>query len=221
MRNRGQPNRLALEYSAERRDYAGLVERVRQGSPRAIAELYTLFRENAISQVRASLGAQADHFDMEDRLHDSFLAAFEVIEAGLIREPAKLTAFLNTLVRYQISAAIRDASRDRKRRFELHEQGELAHDAPGPETAHLEFEHRKLLCSLLQKLVVRDREILGRFYLEEQSPVQICQEMNLTNTQFRLYKSRAKARLRAVAETALGSEPRKQSAVIELPIRRH
>ena len=40
----------------------------------------------------------------------------------------------------------------------------------------------------------RDREILDRFYVQEQSQSQICQEMGLTNTQFRLLKSRAKMR---------------------------
>ncbi len=40
----------------------------------------------------------------------------------------------------------------------------------------------------------RDREILTRFYLMEQSQQQICDQMCLTETQFRLLKSRAKAR---------------------------
>jgi len=41
----------------------------------------------------------------------------------------------------------------------------------------------------------RDREILKRFFLQEQSQEQICREMALTETQFRLLRSRAKARL--------------------------
>jgi DNA-directed RNA polymerase specialized sigma24 family protein len=40
----------------------------------------------------------------------------------------------------------------------------------------------------------RDREILTRFYLLEQSQEQICEEMGLNDTQFRLLKSRAKQR---------------------------
>jgi DNA-directed RNA polymerase specialized sigma24 family protein len=40
----------------------------------------------------------------------------------------------------------------------------------------------------------RDRDILTRFYLHEQSQEQICQDMNISETQFRLLKSRAKAR---------------------------
>src|SRR6266851_4698063 len=41
---------------------------------------------------------------------------------------------------------------------------------------------------------IEAREILTRFYLYEQSQDQICSEMGLTLTQFRLLKSRAKGR---------------------------
>jgi DNA-directed RNA polymerase specialized sigma24 family protein len=40
----------------------------------------------------------------------------------------------------------------------------------------------------------RDREILRRFYLLEQPQGLICQEMGLSHNQFRLLKSRAKAK---------------------------
>jgi DNA-directed RNA polymerase specialized sigma subunit len=46
----------------------------------------------------------------------------------------------------------------------------------------------------IQKLSERDRDVLTRFYLYEETQEQICQEMQLTETQFRLLKSRAKAR---------------------------
>jgi DNA-directed RNA polymerase specialized sigma24 family protein len=50
------------------------------------------------------------------------------------------------------------------------------------------------MLKVLRGLSARDREVLTRFYLHEQSQEQICREMNLTGTQFRLMKSRAKAR---------------------------
>lgn len=57
------------------------------------------------------------------------------------------------------------------------------------------FQQRtQLLKRVLDELCNRDREILTRFYLYEQSQDQICLEMALTETQFRLLKSRAKAR---------------------------
>ena len=47
---------------------------------------------------------------------------------------------------------------------------------------------------MLTELSGRDREILTRFYLQEESQEEICAEMVLSETQFRLLKSRAKAR---------------------------
>jgi DNA-directed RNA polymerase specialized sigma24 family protein len=47
---------------------------------------------------------------------------------------------------------------------------------------------------VLGGLSKRDRDVLTRFYLKEQSAEEICRDLNLTETQFRLIKSRAKAR---------------------------
>jgi DNA-directed RNA polymerase specialized sigma24 family protein len=47
---------------------------------------------------------------------------------------------------------------------------------------------------VLQSIPKRDREVLTRFYLNEESVDEICKNMDLSETQFRLIKSRAKAR---------------------------
>ena len=48
---------------------------------------------------------------------------------------------------------------------------------------------------MLREMSDRDFEVLSRFYLREHPPEQICAEMGLTQVQFQLLKSRAKARL--------------------------
>lgn len=58
----------------------------------------------------------------------------------------------------------------------------------------MQRQRSELVLSILRKMASRDREILTRFYLEEQPLEQICEDMSLTDTQFRLLKSRAKAR---------------------------
>ncbi len=55
----------------------------------------------------------------------------------------------------------------------------------------------------LGRLAGREREILMRFYLEERTKEQICEEMDLTLTQFRLLKWRAKARISQVVASGL------------------
>jgi RNA polymerase sigma-70 factor (ECF subfamily) len=61
--------------------------------------------------------------------------------------------------------------------------------------------------SVLDGLSVRDREILSRFYLDEQTQEEICDEMDLSETQFRLLKSRAKARFGELGKRKLIQRP--------------
>ncbi len=56
-----------------------------------------------------------------------------------------------------------------------------------------------------------DRELLTRFYLMEQSQQQICSEMGLTDTQFRLIKSGAMAKLGGSSRKTLS---RKQPDIV-------
>src|SRR5262249_37951675 len=65
---------------------------------------------------------------------------------------------------------------------------------PNPERRIMDQEGLDLALRMLNSLHKREREVLSRFYLKEQTPEQICREMQLTETQFRLIKSRAKAR---------------------------
>jgi Protein of unknown function (DUF2384) len=53
--------------------------------------------------------------------------------------------------------------------------------------------HRRI-DQVLAALSAKEREVLTRFYLREQSAERICREMDLSHTDFRLLKSRAKAR---------------------------
>lgn len=69
-----------------------------------------------------------------------------------------------------------------------------AQPASPSEWGSLADERKWLVETALSRLVERDREILIRYYLHEQSQDRICAEMGLTETQFRLLKSRAKTR---------------------------
>ena len=67
-------------------------------------------------------------------------------------------------------------------------------NSPSPEERLLERERIDLAARVLREMNPRDREILTRFYLQEQTQEQICAGMAINATQFRLLKSRAKAR---------------------------
>jgi DNA-directed RNA polymerase specialized sigma24 family protein len=63
-----------------------------------------------------------------------------------------------------------------------------------PEEGAIRSQNSQIMEDILRDCSRRDREILTRFYLLEQSQEQICEEMGLNDTQFRLLKSRAKQR---------------------------
>ena len=60
-----------------------------------------------------------------------------------------------------------------------------------PPASSLADQRKWLLDRALNGLSARNREVLARFYLQEQTQEQICAEMGLTDTQFRRLKSQA------------------------------
>jgi RNA polymerase sigma-70 factor, ECF subfamily len=172
----------------------GLVEQIAKGDRAAMDQLYLTL----INGLRAQLNRQLPPDLAEDRAHNVFVVAVKAILSGQLRDPARLPAFIRTVAQRQIADAIRSISRARSVELDsgLVPLPDLRDD-PEQELA----QQQKLTClrSALASLSPRDREILTRFYLDEQDAERICGEMNLTPTQFRLFKSRAKGRLTEAA----------------------
>ena len=57
----------------------------------------------------------------------------------------------------------------------------------------MRLQKREMAARILVAMPACQREVLSRFYLQHQAPVEIQCAMRLTATQFRLMKSRAKA----------------------------
>ncbi len=167
-----------------------LVSRIAEGDQGAMEELYcTLIRG-----LRWNLARQLPADLVDDRAHNVFLITLSAIRHGQIREPARLPSFIRTVTQRQAADAIRSLSR--KRAVEIDSGALVLPDHRcDPEDELQQRQRMHCLRDALAALCARDREILIRFYLEEQPPELICREMDLSPTQFRLFKSRAKARL--------------------------
>jgi DNA-directed RNA polymerase specialized sigma24 family protein len=103
--------------------------------------------------------------------------------------------FVRTLLNRQLSSEISRIIRARDHSLALEAANGLTSADPSPEHQAATQQKVALMKRLLKKMSRREFEILSRFYLREQPPQRIQLEMGLTETQFHLLKSRAKARL--------------------------
>lgn len=167
-----------------------LVNRIRSGETDGMEELYDLFSKGIRFYLCRHLGSQ----ELDDKVHDTFVVVVQAIRRGELREPQRLMGFVRTIVRRQVAAHIDRAVHTRRERMDLESTARIADPHGSPEEAAIFQQRSEIIQRVLGELGGRDREILTRFYLKEQSQDQICSEMALTETQFRLLKSRAKAR---------------------------
>jgi RNA polymerase sigma-70 factor (ECF subfamily) len=182
-------------------DWAALVDQVKAGSDEGMEQLYKLFSRGIRYYLCRQLGPQ----ELEDKVHDTFLIVVNAIKRGDLREPERLMGFVRTVVRRQVAAYIETAVHTRREQTDLESGITVADSNKNPEQVAIIQEKAELMQSALEALSPRDRDILVRFYLKEQPQTQICEEMNLTETQFRLLKSRAKAKFGEIGRKKLTS----------------
>ena len=184
---------IEQDAAAESEVYAGfieLVERIRSGESDGMAELYAIFAKGVRFYLCRQLGAQ----ELDDKIHDTYLTVVQAIRRGEVREPERLMGFVRTVVRRHVAAHIEKMVNIRRDHAELESSLRVVDPRENHEENAMLRQRMELIQKVLGELSDRDREVLTRFYLYEQSQEQICTEMGLTETQFRLLKSRAKAR---------------------------
>ncbi len=179
-----------------------LVERIQAGDSAAMEELYRLFSRG----VRFYMCRHLGHQELEDKVHDTFVIVVQAIRRGELRDPGRLMGFVRTIVRRQVAACIDEAVSDRKDRLDLEAGANLA-GTGDPEESVIGQQNAELIGQVLRKLSGRDREILKRFYLDDQTPEKICIDMGLSETQFRLLKSRAKNRFAEIGKKKVSRRP--------------
>ena len=141
-----------------------------------------------------------------DRLRWTIVIVVQAIRRGDLREPERLMGFIRTVVRRQVAAHIDRAVQTRREHMELDATVRVPDPRGNPEEAAIYRQQEDIVRRILAELSERDREILTRFYLREQSQGYICSEMSLSETQFRLLKSRAKARFGELGKKKLAQK---------------
>ena len=184
-------------------NWSAVVEQIRAGDPKGEELLYL----NLVSGARLFLQRRLGTQDVEDRVHDIFVIVIESIRRGDLREPERLMGFVRTVLNRQLSAEISRIVRTRESSIGLESAAKLAAADPSPEHQAYTQEKVALMKRVLRKMSEREFEVLTRFYLREQPPERIRLEMGLTETQFHLLKSRAKARLTQLMQGKMARHP--------------
>jgi len=183
--------------SAEK--YTRLVDRILSNEEGAQQALYDLFGRGLRFFFAHRLYTQ----DVDDKVHDTFLAVITAIRNKQVREPARLQGYVRTIAQRQLSAYIAESVKRRGERVEFSTELPVTHEGKDPEQETIARQQRQFAERILKTLPEIDQQILVRFYFMEQTVDEICQHLKLSQTQFRLRKNRAKDRFFELTRKAM------------------
>jgi RNA polymerase sigma-70 factor, ECF subfamily len=184
-------------------DAETIVRLIQAGDPRGEELLYAVFTRGLRYLAIRKVGyEQAD-----ECVHDTFIALAKKIREGALREPAALLKYARTILERMIV----DIHLERRKwRADIdfdHLALTRADNSPTPDKAYETATRTEVMKRALQQLRPKEREILVRFYLEEQDQEYIRTEMKLTHTQYRLLKSRSKSKLEQYTKAYMQDVP--------------
>lgn len=172
---------------------------VQRGAESASAELYEFLGR----RLRPKIARYVSPDHAEDCFHDVFVIVIQAIREGGLHDPKQLIGFAKTVTFRKVVQDMNEVDQIQQ----AHEDLATAMYMPDQRLCPEEMVEGKQEINLARKafkeLSPRDREILSRFYLQEQSLSRVCAEMNLTVGQFRVLKWRAKARFVKIGKTLL------------------
>lgn len=167
-----------------------LVDRIRSGDGTALVELYRTFSRGVSYYLSHRLAPQ----DLDDGVHEVFSMVIEAIQKGSLENPECLTGFVRTVAKRMVAEhndnGVQVCNRTSALEFRLH----AVDPRNSMEQTAIRHQKAEIMRELLAGMTEKEREVLSRFYLLEQSQKEICEQLFLSETQFRLVKSSAKSR---------------------------
>jgi len=133
-----------------------------------------------------------------DLTQEVLARTLERLRAGAIRDLAALPAYVQTMVVHITSAEYR-----RRRQTEPEQAADAMQSGDDPLRTALSDQLRALLRDLVRQLpTARDRELLVRFYLDEESKESVCRTLGIDDSHFHRVVFRARTRLRVLLDQA-------------------
>lgn len=198
--------RDALPGEAPEGDVASLVRRIQAGDPAAESELVARFSRGLLLMLRRLVQNPA----LADDLHQETLSlVLAKIRSAEVREPERLAGFIRSTARNLFIADRRKEARyhpleDGREQDEGARSGPaLADRGPAPLDRVLADEEARQVRRLLDELRFdRDRQLLLRFYVSDDSKEEICADLEIEPERFHQVLFRARERLRELWERA-------------------
>ena len=187
------------EEQLEARISAELARRIGDGDRAAEATLVERYQRGVLYLLRRRT---RDNDLALDLRQDTFRIAIEKLRAKELAEPERIGAFVRGIAVNLAIASARKTSR-RATAADTDAVELVADPADGPADAVASDQNRAAVRALLDEMsVARDRDVLLRFYVEDEDKESICSALGVDSAHFNRVLFRAKQRFRALLERA-------------------
>ena len=176
-------------------DASAIVLAIAQGDCKSEENLILQYRWSLVILLERLCGDKAR---AEDLAHETLIIILKKLRGDGLDEPGKLASYVSQTARFVYLGWLRKAGNQVELLGGLDDFG--CHEAV-PENECIGDEKHKFLCQSIEGLPVRrDREILFRHYIDEQSKPEICDALVLSDQHFDRVIYRARVRLRERVE---------------------
>jgi RNA polymerase sigma-70 factor, ECF subfamily len=182
-------------------DPARLVARIHGGDASAEDEFVARYSDPLRRMLRSITPNPAT---VEDLHQETFAIVLCRLRRRGLNEPDLLGQFVRQTARKLLLSQGRKQRGSRMRGFDVHEADTLVDPAPGPLARVIHEEARGLVLSAIERVrPERYRQILRRYYIDEEPKEAICSDLGLSDRHFNRVLFRARRRFRAeVADDA-------------------
>jgi RNA polymerase sigma-70 factor (ECF subfamily) len=129
----------------------------------------------------------------DDVCQETLLRVFRSARAGVIEQPERLGAYVNTVCNNVILEIFR---RDWRLSQLPDDAAEISSGAASAEAELVQTQRRDLLKRTLDQMEPKDRELLRRIFLDENDKDAVCKDLNVSRDYLRVLLHRARGRLR-------------------------
>lgn len=168
-----------------------LTEEIRRGSSKAEEAFYARYRSGLVLMLERRTN---DKSLAEDIAHDALVAVLIRLRGSGIEQPEKLNSFVHQTAKYQLIGWQRKSVNKTELAPNIEEIaiGDVTIDEQAIQE-QTRMEVRRLISEMK---VPRDRELLYRYYVRDQSKMTICDVLDLSPAHFDRVISRARNRFK-------------------------